>query len=347
MKKNRVVLVDSDAEFLAPLEAKFLQSVNEDLLDLEVITETDYLIEYFSKPVSVDILVVSDELIDNIDLDKHSNIPKIFEISEKVMDFGGTDDLRIRRIDRYTNLQAQYNIITADLSEASVDKSTDVILFYSATGGVGKTTLALSMANRLAKEGQKVLYIDAERINSFQYYIDNKGQIPNSILSEFSKPDRAVFQKIKHIVRTEGFDYLPPFGAALKSYNVNFGVYVDIINSAKATNEYDVIVVDTDSVYDADKQSLLSLANKVVIVMLQQAQSQFALAMLSKSVSFNDTSKYYFVCNKFDDEIGMPNVGEFKFQINEYISRIENIDQLSIDEISKNAQIANLAYAIV
>jgi len=204
-------------------------------------------------------------------------------------------------------------------------------MFYSASGGVGKSTLALGVSDALVKSFNKVLYINAQRINSFQYMLSNQSAIPNSAISEFMDVSGNLYGRIKHILRNERFDYLPPFSMALSSIGLEYSTYYEIIKSAKASKNYDVIVVDTDVTFDKEKADLITLADKVFIITEQTRKSVFATNTILKNISCNDSSKYFFICNKFDDKTNnFLSSSEFeqRFIINEYIKYDSNMDLL-------------------
>lgn len=351
MAKPIIILADTDEDYLAPLEIKFLEELN-DKIELEIITEQSYFNEHFSKPQNAEILVVSEDLYSN-ELQKQ-NISNIFVLTESV-DEGGTEALDIKKIFKYTNTKEIYNQVTATSSgtinaEASKTRETIVALFYSAAGGVGKTTLSMAVSKCLAKNYKKVLYINAERLNSFHFLIDNKASIPNSVYGELSKIDSTLFARIKHIIRNEQFDYLPPFTSSLSALNIDYSIYEEIIKSAKATKNYDVIVVDLECAFDSKIASLISIANKVFVMTEQTRASECATNVLVRNMNFHDAEKYIFICNKFDanrfNALNEPSI-KSNFSVNEYVKKIEKIDEKGINELANEPEVQKISFLIV
>ena len=348
MGKTTIILADTDEKFLAPLEIKFLEELD-DNAELEVITDPAFFEEYFSSPKSASVLLVSEELYTSA-LQRHT-INNIFVLSENTEE-GRTEDLIITKIFKYTSPKDIYKQVMA-LSPieggAGKQKETVVTLVYSASGGVGKTTIALSISQALAKTFNKVLYINAQLLNSFHHYLSNSATLPNSVVGEFTNTSGNLFSRISHVIRSESFDYLPPFSMALPSIGLNFSVYAEIIKSAKATRKYDVIVVDTDATFDKDKTDLITLADKVMIVVNQNRNSVFATSSLLKNISCNDNEKYYFICNDFkENESNALNsaVNLQHFMINEYVKHFDNFDELTITELGKEADIQKVSFLI-
>ena len=223
-------------------------------------------------------------------------------------------------------------------------------MVYSASGGVGKTTIALGVSNAMAKSYNNVLYINAQRLNSFQHYLKNKSTIPSNVISEFTSKEANLFGRINHIIRNENFNYLPPFGMALSSLNLDCTIFSELIKTAKATKQYDAIIVDTESVFNKKTADLITLADKVIIALNQTRQSVYATNMLLKNISWNDNEKYYFVCNNFDES--NPNaltMDDYKpnFMVNEYIKHFDKFDEKNLDDISKESDIQKIAYLII
>lgn len=351
MKKPIIVLADTDENYLAPLEEKFIDETG-DHIDLEIITDPLFFNEYFSQPQKIDILVISEDLY-RTDLHR-LNIRYIFLLTEEP-DEGGTDDLRCHSIYKYTSTKEIYHRIVsvaAELLESEFDKptETEVVLVYSPLGGVGKTTVALGLSACLAQSHKRVLYINAERLSTFQYRLNNRAELPADLWSELAAGGDDLFNKIAPAVRKEKFDYLPPAGAALSALNMHYSVYEKLIRSAKASGRYDFIIVDTDAVFDSAKASLMLHADKVMMLTDQTARGVFAMNVLLKNVNGSDEEKYIFLCNHYDPEKPNALLGEpFKpdFVINDYIADMKDIDRLSAINLGQKVDIQKLAFLLI
>ncbi len=62
MANIKIILADTDERYLMPLERKFIDEL-EDKVDLIVITDRDYLKQYFETPQKLDILIINEELL--------------------------------------------------------------------------------------------------------------------------------------------------------------------------------------------------------------------------------------------------------------------------------------------
>ena len=147
MARPKVIIADEDANYIVPLQFKFVTDFF-NKIDLEIITDRAYFDDYFSKPQNAEILIVSEELYDSF-LQRH-NIQNIFVMMEQY-DEGGTGELNVNQIFKYTSIKEIFNEIIGKsagaLNVAAVEKKeTQIILVTSAAGGVGKTTVAMGVA---------------------------------------------------------------------------------------------------------------------------------------------------------------------------------------------------------
>lgn len=143
MARPRVIVADTDESYVIPLQKKFAE-LFADKIDLEIITDKDYFNQLFSLSQHADILLVSDTLY-NSGLKKH-DIRHLMILSEHY-EPGQTDELDICRLFKYTSVREIFNEITGRCKETlyaeqDAGKETKIILITSASGGVGKTSVA-------------------------------------------------------------------------------------------------------------------------------------------------------------------------------------------------------------
>ena len=339
MAKTRIIIADTDISYIVPLQLKFVEDFFEKV-DIEIITEEDYFDTLFSTPQRADILIVSEELYSQA-MQRH-NISHIFVMNEQYEE-EQTADLNVNHIFKYTSIKEIFNEITGKSADVlKLDKSTQqetrVVLFYSASGGTGKTTVAMGVSASLTKNYKRVLYINAARLQVFQHMLENHSAIT------------AAYADIKHVIRKELFSYLPPFKAALMSLGLNYSVFEKIILSAKKSGDYDFIIVDADITFDEDKAALFNIADKVIVVVKQTLASVLATNILVSNINGASADKYVFICNDFDKEednaLISPNVA-LKFSVSDYIDHFNHYANMKPDDLSKESSIQKAAFLII
>jgi len=199
-------------------------------------------------------------------------------------------------------------------------------LITSASGGVGKTSVAFGLCRCLERNYKKTLYVNADRLQSFQWMLENGEPIRDaSVYAGLSGNLGNVYRIVRHVIRKEGFSYLPPFKAALMSLGIPYRVFALLAEAARKEQEYDYIVIDADSVFDEEKAALMQLADKILIVTKQTEYAVKATNELIQNVNRNNSDKYIFLCNDFKKEeenaLLLPTAAH-RFTVSEYIEHL-------------------------
>ena len=352
MAKPRIIIADTDVNYIIPLQLKFVEDFFE-MVDVEIITTEEYFETLFSTPQRADILIVSEELYSQA-MQRH-NISHIFVMNEQYEE-DQTADLNVNHIFKYTSIKEIFNEITGKSADVlkiktGTKQETQVVLFYSASGGAGKTTAAIGVSASLTKNYKRVLYINAARLQVFQHMLENHSAITAAdVYAKLATADEDIYSSIKHVIRKELFSYVPPFKAALMSLGLKYSVFEKIILSAKRSGEYDFIIVDADVTFDEDKASLLNLSDKVVIITNQSLVSVLATNILATNINGASADKYIFICNDFnkeeDNALISPNV-TLKFSVSDYIDHFNHYANMKPDDLSKESSIQKTAFLII
>lgn len=354
MKKPRVMIADTDPTYTIPLQLKFVEEFFNQI-DLEIITDRAYYEKLFSAPQSVDVLIISEDLYSD-SLQRH-NIQHTFLMQEETAREETTASLLVNRIAKYSSMKEIFNEIvgksapTFDFGGKGKKAEPQIILVTSAAGGVGKTTVAMGLCAALAKSYKRTLYINADRLQNFQAKLENPSPITaNDVYANLLTGSKNIFADIHHVVREEGFRYLPPFKAALMSLGLPYRIFEQLAVSAKESKDYDFIVVDADSAFDEEKARLIDAADKVIIVTDQSRSAVFATSRLYESISDAGNEKFLYICNNFDREsdnaLTDPSL-RLTFSINEYLQHFYGFDKKNLDALSKEKDVQKLAYLLI
>lgn len=352
MAKARVIIADTDLNYMIPLQLKFAEEFFDEI-DLEIISSKSYFDTLFAAPQVVDVLIVSEELY-NSALRRHT-IGAIFLMTE-LPDDGMTGELDIHRMYKYTSVYEIYAEIIGKcgnvLRKASMlQASPKIVLVYSACGGVGKTTLAMGISASLTRNRKNVLYINADWLQSFRHFLADPAPITDALIySDLARGGRQAFPAVSRAVRRESFHYLPPFKAALFSLGLDYGVYEQIAEAAKASGEYDYIVVDADASLSEAKAQLIDIADKVVVVTDQSERSIHATNALMANIAGTSGDKYIFVCNGFstdrENALTAPDM-KLRFHVNAYVGQLPQTSLRSCDELAKQRDIQKLTLLVI
>lgn len=352
MGKPRLVIADTDTNYIYPLQLKFIEEYF-DKLDMEIITNQTYLEELFISPQTIDILIISENLY-NMGFQRH-NITHIFVMCEQTEE-EQTAELTVERVFKYSSIREIFTEITAKCSDVlnqtvNEKKECRVVLFYSANGGTGKTTIAMAVGCYLAKNHKRVLYMNASNLQLFEHMLDKCSPIAsNEVYTKLSRNEEDAYSILKYTIRKELFSYLPPFKAALVSLGLDYSVFSRIISSAKKSEDYDFILVDAESDFNEDKVNLLAQAEKVIVVTKQDYGSVNAANHLVSNINGMNSEKYIFICNDFDKDENNALISpkySLKFTITDYVLHFRNIEALTLNDMGKDGGIQRIGFLLM
>ncbi len=348
MIKPRIVIADTDDNFAIPLQIKFIKKYFE-YIDLEVITDAQYFGELFSVPQRIDILIVS-ELIYDETLNKH-NITKLFVMCEsnEVLE---EKQNKVNYLYKYSDINQNFEAIIGNsaLVFNQITRKKDepkVILCYSANGGAGKTTVAVGLSANLARNYKNVLYIKADRLQAQSSFFDSQIVVSDlSICSNLQRQPAEAYQTLMAVIKKDLFSYLPTFKTSLLSLGLSYSIYEQIISGAKASYNYDYIIVDSDVVFDDYKAKLISLADKVVLVTEQSKNSILATHALLNNIDDVDDDKYVIVCNKYQNSRQDDSPIEPTYTVAVNIENVTDYEKMNCNDLAQINGIRKVAHLL-
>lgn len=226
MKKQVVILADRNYEqYLMMLQLKFVEEKSDEV-ELVVITDQAYYQEYFSMPRSAGVLIVDSSWYEP-DIHRHT-LAHVFVLGEK-----SSKSDRAVFINKYSSAKDIYNEVVSlspdVFRRASQQRGTQVVAVSSAMGGIGKTAVALALSKCLAENYKRVLYLDAEEIQNFHFFLSDRSELPPGAVRIFSHADSQMLQELTPYLKTESFSYIPPLSVALSSAGAETAVYLRLI----------------------------------------------------------------------------------------------------------------------
>lgn len=351
MSKPLVVIADPDEQYVVMLERKFLEELG-DTMRMEVITDVDYLSEFLSSAHDIEALLIAEQWVDDR-LDMHSIAHLFVLVEEEHEDTALTCSLFADRTYKYTSSTLIFNKVvssSAALSEQGGDSGdARVLLFFSPVGGAGTTTAALAVATCLRETYKRVLYVNAEYVQSFGCFLRNGQMAPNGMGVEMARVSGDAYSNVKAFLCTEGFDYLPPLRSGLSAFGIEFDFFSSFVAHAAKSGDYDYVVVDTGGAFNEDKSRLLALADHVVMMVTQDARALFKVMKLLDNLENVTEDRYRFVCNKYRS--AAPNAfsnesGGGSIVLDGYVEADDGIGALDACSLGSVSGFKRLAYSL-
>jgi len=344
MSNFLIVIADEDENYLMPLELKFVEEL-ENKADIVIITDRNYLRDFFSVPKKIDILIINKSLYS--DIFKKHDIENIFILTE---DEAENDN----EIYKYTSVKEIFDFVIGNVKTNTQDlvaerNNTKVILVYSPIGGSGKTTLSVAISGIISRRKRKVLFISTENLQSYGCLISCNKHMPKSFEKSLLNEDFDIVDKLKDCVEVSGFHYLPPIKQAISVTGITLEKYINLIGKLKEAKVYDYIVVDSTSILDQQKCMLMSLADKVVIVANQDRMAVKKMDILLDNIDCSDNDKFVFICNKYDKTRKnhlMDNTMKNNCIVKQYVDILEE-SSVNLDKVMENEKLQSFVYSII
>lgn len=352
MSTLSIVIVDTEDDYVAPLEMKFSEELGENA-DISVITDREYLAKYFSTLRKIDILIINEELY-SPQFDNHY-ISNTFILMENKR-VGTTEDLGIYKIYKYTSVKEIYSEVMNSVKNQAVhvisnDIKTKVLMLYSPSGGTGKSTVAFGIAAALAKFRKKVLYISTESIQSFHGFFDNCEYLSSGIEKHILARNENILNFLPNSLGKGLFEYLLPLKQTPSSFNITLEDYLFFINCIKESKKYDFILVDSSCELNTEKAKMMRASDKVLVITGQDKVSITKLECLLNNIDCSDNEKFVFICNKYASDKPNHLIGDRlinKCTISEYIDDLKlNPNEFDMEILADNKGIQKLAYMFI
>lgn len=293
MDKCRITLADSDLSYLAPIELLLLREYANQI-ELQIITDKEYLRQFFADPQHIDVLVINEDLWQ--DEFRRQDIRQLFFLCEEEHPNIHTEenDIVLYKYTSARDVYASINIVLRRQLGTQTRLVTQSVMVYSPQGGSGKTTTALGVCCGLTNLGSRVLFISLEPLQTFSGLLPETPSMSDALIQQMiaGRVDTATLQSnILHNV----FDYLAPMQYPLTSYGIGAGLYTTILQTASGQLGYDFIVLDCSSDFTADKAALMRSATFVVLPFHGDRDGACKFQKLRLCINTSDTEKYIFV----------------------------------------------------
>ena len=326
LEKKLIVVVDTDDEYLSPLEYKLIEDW-ENSAEIEIITQLKYFNEFFSQPRNIYMLIIN-ELLYNEKVQKQ-NCCHVFVLRENEYDpYARTTDKKIRSLYKYSSIKEIYAEIIKDVRvnmEQIPVEQTRIYVVYSVCGGSGKTIGGLGISSALSDLGKRVLYVNTETYQDFNFYLEDKNYASTSFGYALATNDSDLLPRMLTEIGNEDFDFLRPFEKTPLSYQITEESYLNLVEKIKTLKKYDVIVLEVTRDLTKDKLRLMEQADKVINICMQSEDAAYKNEKLLTNINWKE-EQWVFICNKYkkNEENYLENqVSLGMYSVTEYIEEQE------------------------
>lgn len=268
-------------------------------------------IEEWIKKIDPDILLVCEKFYNYVD--GYFQKTKILFSSGKIK----SDLKNVTQIYKYKDVnKIAGDIINSYINagntiSATKDKTTKAIAVYSASGNVGKTSVALGISSLCSLSGLSVFYFNLEQFQTTSFFLSNNNDYSLSDIIYYAKEkDKNLASKIttmgcKHPVYNINY-----FREPNNVFEINdlFPEDIELIlDSLKECKQYDLIVIDMDAVLNENTLKVFDIADEILYIMTENDICLHKIEIFINSIEklygkLNQTSyitsKFQFIANK-------------------------------------------------
>lgn len=272
----RIAVADENAEYV-----KRMLTVLEEYENLRLFVYTKKLaLEEALKEKHFDVLLLDPSVYDGQ--------AEIGNVSLAVVLLDETEDLpeglrAFRKIHKYQRISQIYRQILELYAEVCKDQGdvagqgrTTAIAFYSPAGGVGKTTLALTMAAKLALRGHRAFYLNLEDMASEDCYLPQNADKGLSEIASYLEKNIHFSMKVQGLLQNkmENLYYLNHFDSPNDLCEMTESELGELLEQLEKTGLFDYMIVDMGTALNGKTRQVFEIADRIVVVERDDAMAQ-------------------------------------------------------------------------
>lgn len=313
--KIKLAILERDKSYLSKISAVFSAKYG-DKLEVYSFTDLDIALSTLDS-AKIDLLVADSSFeleqgklprrcglgcfVESVDIESVNGVPAIF---------------KYQKVDLiYKQLLSIYAETAGNISGLKFsDESSRVIVFSSASGGVGTSTVAAACAVHFASKGKKTLFLSLERFGAPDLFFQANGafDISDVIFALKSKKQNLAL-KLESAVRQDksGVYFFAGPKTPLDLMELKSEEIKRLVSELQMTGEYEFIVIDTDFSIDPEALDVFHLAHSMVMVSdgseMANKKTEYALSALATVEQNSDAPlmrRLHVAYNRFSNKTG-------------------------------------------
>lgn len=350
MKKISLVIFDGDVKYVDAITT-LLNKKYYKYFKITAISNYKQFNEIVSAAQKIDILLVNEGYINNI-----RNMKFIKTILYL------TEDRAVQNIDEgiiykyqsgqsiFNSIKRSYKLVNKEFDFDDEYDESYLITVFSPIGGIGKTSVAISLAAKMISYGKKVIYLNLEEISSMGLFFDiDKKNYKNSfsdLLYNIDFGEENIKKIISNIINrsSEGLWYINTYNSILDLEEIDAITFIKAINYLKKYSECDYIIIDLGCTLNSIYGALINNSDKTLVLMEQNNISREKITVFLNQVDSID--KIELIFNKYISEkkiLLTDEILEFKNSIFHYIEFDQQLScsDLTLEILTRNSRFSS------
>lgn len=290
-------IYEHDKSYAESLAQFFITSESQQF-SVSLFFQEEQLLEYL-KTHSLDILLIPDLLY--LKLNNLKNIEVVIMLIE---DFVRPELVEIPYVKKFQKAscliqEIRYIYTNKCDKELSSNPITQACLIgvYSSTGGSGKTTVSLGVAQALSDQGHKTLFISLEAIPSYNILLNrNNDKSISDLFYYYSLKVENIIMKqegIRIYDEDTKLFYLPP---PIHPNDLNLFSeveWIDLINVLKSKSQYQYIVMDFTCEFSIRNRNLFEICDKKIYLVNPSFKCFHQIEYLKKALMMDVDTTFF------------------------------------------------------
>ena len=306
---KRIVIADPDIEYIKSKEENFLLEFR-DRASIQIITEAEYLENYFRVHREIDVLLIASEFYG--DYLKEHDIAHLMLLDED-RNTGADNENAPTNIIDYKSRENIFSFVENGLSDNKEEEATEpeekeseekttVVSVYSPIGGSGKSLTSIALARKLKRLGETVLLIGCDDLQSFGAFLNTRENADPELavkLREFAED--TYWSVLKNIYMDET-SFLLPFEQPLSALGIGAEQLLGLVGLLKEKNDFSYIILDLGSAMNKEMHALTALSDVCVLITESKMSSCRMMEKFMMNTDIVSTEKHYMIANQYRTE---------------------------------------------
>lgn len=331
------------------MQANYSKNVN-----IKVFSEEQYFVSEL-KSEYIDIAIIDCEFIKMQRYIPDRTVVATFVRDNAIEEYEGIPAIgKFQRVDNiYKRIVGIYADNTAGLKVRGHSEKVNTVLFTSAQGGTGTSSVAAAYAVRLSLAEHKVFYLSLERFGSANSYFSGEGTGSFSDVIYALKSKNVNFPlKLQSTIKTDqsGVDYIDGCRNAYDMMELKDNEIVELLEGLSSVGEYDTVVIDYSGALDSRQQMLMKEHSDTIVYICDGSETgndkflKFceALRVVEKREKRELLGKMGLLYNRYSSKTSKQ-IAKIPVTLYGGIHRIEGITGRDlVNELAKQEMLANI-----
>jgi cellulose biosynthesis protein BcsQ len=307
---KHIVIADPDIEYIKSYEEDLVIRFR-DRATIQIITEAEYLENYFRLHRDIDVLLIAMEFYGTY-LKEH-NISHMMIVNEKKSVDSETENASFN-VMSYRSKEELFDFVENGLSSESEQiefseiefkkekAQVKVVSVYSPAGGSGKSLASIAIAKKLKKLGETVLVIGCDDMQSFGVFLDTRENADPELALRLREISENTYWSVLKNIYMGDIAYLLPFEKPLSALGIGSEQLFDLINLLKEKKDFSYIVLDLGSALNKEVQTLMSISDICVFIAESKMSSCRMMEKFMMNMELVSVQKAYTIANQYRTE---------------------------------------------